>query len=124
MWGAIAGRRADAVTAGDNSGVFVQSLTRILGDAIGKEWCGHEVVQSSQVRNTETKGGGTGLTDLWGGVWNELLMGLYGAIEFVSNPMGDTAFLQDQTLIRGILHCDSVPRYSGAFSVYQYLSMQ
>ena len=121
MWGAIASRRGDAVAAGDGAGVFVQSLTRILGDAVGKEWCGHEVVQSSQVRNNQTKGSGTGLTEVFGGVFGEFLMGLYGAIEFASNPMGDTSFQQDQTLIRGILHGDCVPRYPGAFVYYKQL---
>lgn len=122
MWGGIASRRSDAVTAGDAQGVFVQSITRALSDRIGKEWCGHEVIQSGQVRNNQTKGGsGATLTEVFGGVWNEFLMGLYGAIEFASNPMGDTSFQQDQTLIRGILHADCVPRYPGSIVCYKEL---
>lgn len=123
MWGAAAARRSDAVTAGDSAGVFVQSLTRILGDSVGAEWCGHGVVRSSQIPNNLTKGAGTGLTDVWGGVWNEMLMGIYGAIEFVSNPMGD-GFAQDQTLIRSIIFADSTLRYPGAFTVYRNMIMQ
>lgn len=124
MWGAVASRRGDAVAAGDGAGVFVQSLTRILGDAVGKEWCGHEVVQSGQVRNNQSKGSsGSTLTDVFGGVWGELLCGLYGAIEFASNPMGDTSFQQDQTLIRGILHGDTVLRYPGAVVWYKQLKL-
>lgn len=118
MWGKIASFRSSsgAVTTADQLGLFVQDLTRTLGAGAPAQWCGYPVVRSAQVRNTLTKGGGTGLTEIFGGVWNEFLQGMYGAVEFATATQGDTMFAQDQTMIRGILHCDSVPRYSGAFA--------
>lgn len=119
MWGKIASFRSSsgAVTTADQLGLFVQDLTRKLGDGAPAQWCGYPVVRSSQLPNNLTKGSsGATLTEIWGGVWSEFLQGIYGAVEFASNPMGEATFTQDQTLIRGIMHCDSVPRYPGAFS--------
>lgn len=121
LWGVVASRRADAVTTGDQAGPFAQAITRLLGDSVGSNWCGYEVIQSSQVRNDQTKGSGTGLTEIWGGCWNELLLGMYGAIEFMATNQGNTLVTADQTLIRGLVHCDSVPRYPGAFIYYPSL---
>jgi HK97 family phage major capsid protein len=118
MWGKIASFRSSsgAVTTADQLGLFVQDLTRKLGDGAPAQWTGYPVVRSSQITASLTKGSGTGLTEIWGGVWNEFLMGLYGAVEFATATQGDTMFAADQTLIRGILHCDCVPRYPGAFA--------
>lgn len=119
MWGKIASFRSSsgAVTTADQLGLFVQDLTRKLGDGAPAQWCGYPVVRSSQITNSLTKGSsGATLTEIWGGVWNELLMGMYGAVEFASSVQGDSEFTNDQTRIRGILHCDCVPRYPGAFS--------
>jgi HK97 family phage major capsid protein len=120
MWGTVASFRSSsgAVTTADQLGLFVQDLTRRLGMGVDTNWCGYDVVRSSQIRNTLTKSSGTGLSEVWGGVWSEMLLGLYGAVEFASNPMGEATFIADQTLIRGILHADACPRYPGAFIRY------
>lgn len=126
MWGKIASFRSSsgAVTTADQLGLFVQDLTRKLGDGAPAQWTGYPVVRSSQIPNNLVKGSsGATLTEIWGGVWNELLLGLYGAVEFASSVQGDSEFTNDQTRIRGILHCDSVPRYPGAFSVCTSLVM-
>lgn len=125
-WGKIASFRSSsgAATTADQLGLFVQDLTRALGAGAPAQWCGYPVVRSAQVRNTLTKGSGTGLTEVWGGVWNDgMLLGMYGAVEFATATQGDTMFAQDQTMIRGILHCDSVPRYAGAFTRYKEVLM-
>lgn len=124
MKAAILSRRADAVTAGDASGQFVQSQFRTTADGLTTNWDGYRIAASSQVTNTLTKGSGTSLTQVWGGCWSEFLMGMYGAVEFAANAMGEATFKQDQTLVRGILHCDAVPRYPGAFTYYTQLLMQ
>lgn len=118
----VMSRRGDAVTTGDAAGVFVQSLTRLLGDSVGENWCGYPVVATSQIKNNYTKGGsGATLTEAFGGVWSEALQGLYGAVEFATNNMGEQTFIADQTLIRGILHCDFTLRFPGAFIRYKEL---
>lgn len=121
LQGSIVSFRADAVSAGDKAGQFAQDLTRALGFNAGTNWCGSEFVESAQVRSDYTKGSGTALTELFGGVWSEILQGIYGAMEFATASQGDTAFAADQSLIRGILFCDSVPRYPGAFIYYKEL---
>lgn len=118
----INGYRADAVTTGDGAGTFVQAITRLIGANQSKDWCGYELTASAQVRQNQSKGSsGTVLTDLFGGVWSEFLMGMYGAVEFATATQGDVPFARDQTMIRGILHCDCVPRYPGAFIWYKQL---
>lgn len=123
MWSAIASFRADAVTTGDQAGLFVQALTRMLADPIKSKWCDYEVVRSSQIPNNLTKGGGTGLTQAWGGCWGEMLLGMYGALEFQTTNQGSDLLALDQTMVRAILHADSVPRYPGAFIQYSSLIM-
>jgi HK97 family phage major capsid protein len=120
--GSIQSYRGDAVSAADQAGLFVQSLTRALAAGAGDSWCNRQIVESSQVKSTYTKGGsGATLTELFGGVWPEFIQGRYGAIELAVNTMGEATFAADQTLIRGILHGDCVPRYPGAFVRYKEL---
>lgn len=119
MWGKIASFRSSsgAATTADQLGLFVQDLTRKLGDGAPAQWTGYPVVRSSQLPNNLSKGSsGNVLTEIWGGCWNEFLQGMYGAVEFASSVQGDSEFTNDQTRIRGILHCDAVPRYPGAFA--------
>jgi hypothetical protein len=121
LWATIAGVRGDTISAGDQAGPFVQSITRAISDGIGSNWCGYKVTRSSQVSASGAKGAtSTGLTQCWGGVWSEFLMGMYGSVEFAT-AQGETAFQSDQTLVRAILHCDCVPRYPGAFIYYKLL---
>ncbi len=120
--GTILSYRGDGPVPGDANGVFVQDLTRALGFAAPAQWCGYPIVASSQVRNNQTKGTNTACTEVFGGVWDNFLMGMYGAVEFAANSMGEATFTQDQTLIRAILHCDAAPRYPGAFGYYKLVS--
>ena len=124
MKAAILSRRADSVTTGDGAGQFVQSQFRTTADGLTANWDGYKISASSQIPKNLTQGSGTGLTDVWFGVWPEFLMGVYGAVEFVANPWSGPEFQKDQTVIRGVLHCDCVPRYPGAFGVYRNLIIQ
>lgn len=120
--GSVMAYRADSVSAADQAGPFVQAITRLVGDGLGENWCGYKVTTSSQVKNDYTKGAsGATLTEAFGGVWGEFLQGVYGAVEFATNDKGEATFIQDQTLIRGIMFCDSAPRYPGAFVRYKEL---
>jgi hypothetical protein len=44
-----------------------------------------------------------------------MLIGMFGAIEFAATTMGDTAFVNDQTWVRGILSADIQLRHEAAF---------
>jgi HK97 family phage major capsid protein len=124
MWGAIASRRGDAVSAADQAGPFVQSITRELGAGAGNTWCGYKVTKSAVIRADQTKGSGTGLTEMWGGQWEHMLLGMYGAVEFTTGSTGDTQLATDQTHIRALMTCDATPRYRGAFVYYKALLKQ
>ena len=113
----ITGFRSDAVTASDAAGTFVQGLMRMIGDRTNNSpWCGFPISKSATVRNNQTKGSsGATLTEVFGGQWEHLLIGMYGAVEFAASNQAGNSFKQDQTQIRALIHCDVVPRYEGAF---------
>lgn len=115
-WRSLAATRADAVTAGDQAGTYVEIL-KAFGDPVASRWAGMDVVRSAQVDNTGTKGTGTGLTQIWGGMWNQCLIGMFGAVEF-SRAVGEQMFFADQTGIRGIAYGDVAFRYPGAYIYY------
>ena len=56
-----------------------------------------------------------------GGMWSDLLIGMFGAIEFAATTMGDTAFANDQTWVRGILSADIQARHEAAFCLLDTL---
>lgn len=121
----IVGYRGDAVAIGDKSGQFVQGLMRALTDKLpGDNWCGYKVTKSAVVSNTQSKGSATNLTDVFGGQWEHLLVGMYGAVEVASSVHGDSTFPQDQTLIRSLVFTDIVPRYEGAFIRYKQVTQR
>lgn len=118
----ILGYRADSVAAGDAAGGFVQSLMRAVTDRVPSDnWCGYKTTKSAVIRNNLTKGSSSVLTEIFGGQWEHLMVGMYGAVEFAASNQAGNTFKQDQTQIRALVHCDVVPRYPGAFAMYQYL---
>ena len=121
-WAGVASRRASAVTAADEAGTFVQGITRELGANAGNTWCGYKVTKSAVIRNDQTKGSsGATLTEVWGGQWEHMLLGMYGAVEFTTGSTGDTQLATDQTHVRALMTCDATPRYRGAFVYYKQL---
>lgn len=122
LWNSISAFRADAVTAGDQASLFVQALTRAVNAGTGKNWCGYDVITSSQIRNNQTKGSsGATLTEVIGGCWEQMLQGLYGAVEFFVANQGDTMVAADQTLVRATLLGDVAFKQPGAFAYYKLL---
>jgi len=116
----IMGFRGDAAAPADAAGQFVQGMMRAMSDRLpGDNWCGYKMTKSAVVKNTNTKGSATTLTDFFGGQWENWLIGMYGAVELATSNQAGTLFQQDQTAIRALLHCDAVPRYEGAFIWYK-----
>lgn len=122
----IVGFRADAVAPSDKAGQFVQGMMRAISDKLpGDIWCGWKVTKSAVVKNNNTKGAsGATLTDLFGGQWEHLMVGMYGAVEFATSNQAGTAFQQDQTVVRTMIFCDIAPRYPGAFVWYKELKLR
>lgn len=118
----ILGYRGDAAVPGDAAAGFVQSLVRAVTDRVPSDnWCGYRTVKSAVVRNSLTKASGSNLTEVFGGQWEHLMVGMYGAVEFAASNQAGSTFSQDQTQIRALVHVDVVPRYPGAFCWYGYL---
>ena len=61
------------------------------------------------------------LTYVIGGQWSDLLIGMFGAIEFAATTQGDTPFTYDQTWVRGILSADIAARHDRAFVLLDQL---
>ncbi len=113
--------RADAVAQGDSAGSFLFNLIREAGDGVKPMLAGAPVTKSTQVSQSQSKGTANNLTYIVGGMWSDLLIGMFGAIEFASTTLGDTAFINDQTWVRGILSADIAARHESAFSIMSNL---
>lgn len=117
------GYRADAVTIDDKAGAFVASMMRAMADRMpGENWGGYKVTKSAVVRNNQVKGSsGSTLTEVFGGQWEHLMLGMFGAVEFAASNQAGNTFAKDQTQIRALVYVDSAPRYEGAFCWYKQL---
>lgn len=113
--------RADAVAAQDGAGPFLFNLIREAQDDTPATLAGYPVVKSTQVSQSLTKGTVNTLTYVIGGMWSDLLIGMFGAIEFAATTQGDQIFANDQTWVRGILSADVQARHEAAFVIIQNL---
>lgn len=115
--------RADSVAQGDAAGPFLFSLIREAGDGTKATLAGYPVTKSTQVSQSISKGSATNLTYVLGGMFSDLLIGMFGAIEFAATTLGDTAFTNDQTWVRGILSADIQARHEAAFVLLSNLNV-
>ncbi len=115
--------RADSVSAGDAAGPFLFNLIREASDGVEASLAGFPVTKSTQVSQVRVSPLGTAnLTYVVGGMWSDLLIGMFGAIEFAATTMGDTSFVNDQTWVRGILSADIAARHEAAFVLLDNLN--
>ena len=115
--------RSDAVSQGDAAGPFLFNLIREASDGVAQPTlAGFPITKSTQISQSRAKGTATNLTYIVGGMWSDLLIGMFGAIEFAATTMGDTAFTNDQTWVRGILSADIQARHEAAFVFLDNLS--
>jgi len=116
--------RADAVAQGDKRGMFLFSLIRDQTDGFPKPMlAGYPVTKSTMVSQVRSKGNSSNLTYIAGGMWSDMLIGMFGAIEFAATNLGDTPFQADQTWVRGILSADVALRHEAAFVVMDNLDL-
>jgi HK97 family phage major capsid protein len=107
--------RTDAVAQGDSAGMFLFDLIREAGEGVKPRLGAYPVTTSTQVSQSRAKGTSTNLTYILGGMWSDVLIGMFGAIEFAATTQGDTSFTNDQTWVRGILSADVAIRHEAAF---------
>lgn len=123
LWGYIQGKRTSVLTTGDGLGMFLFAWNRgfdsqgVTVDQLGGTY---RVVRTAQVPVNRVKSAGTNLTALYGGMFSNLYIALYGTVEFATSEQG-AGFTTDQTLIRAILSGDAGPRNPGAFIVADQL---
>ena len=108
-------KRADAVSASDGKGLFVNAPFAPLGKAL-EDWYGFKTTWTNQIPVNRTKGNATNLTAAFGGPWNEAVVGLFGAVQVLINPYETTAYSKVQTKIRVTALGDFGLRYPTAFS--------
>ena len=101
-------------------GQFVFDQFRELGSGFRKVVAGYPCVTTSQV--SITRGSGSGTT-VFGGQWDDYVIALFGSIEFAQAYQGDTAFANDQTVVRGILSHDGAARHPGVFAIADNVSL-
>lgn len=119
----VGGYRADAVTAADAAGPLVADIVRSMSDKYpGTMFGGYPVAKSATVRANRSKGSSSVLTEVFGGAWDHMLLGMYGAVELAASKEAGSAFQNDQTYIRGLIWADVALRYEGAFVKYDYVS--
>lgn len=115
MFAALMNRRADAVSAADAAGPFLFHPSRRPADPPPVELYGTKVVRSGQVSATRTKGSGTDLSYVLLGYFPDWVVARLGVMEFLASGLGDTALVNDQTVLRGIQHLDAGPRHAASF---------
>ncbi len=106
--------RWDSVAQGDAAGGFLFSLIREAGEGFKPMLGGAPVTRSTQVSQSRSKGTASNLTYILGGQWSQVLIGMFGAIEFSATQQGDTTFRNDQTWVKGILSADVTVRQEAA----------
>lgn len=114
--------RADAVSPGDSAGPYLFNLIREAQDDAPATLAGYPAVKSTQVSQNRSNGVLNNLTYVVGGMWSDLLIGMFGAIEFAATTQGDTSFINDQTWVRGILSADVQARHEAAFVMIDNLN--
>lgn len=114
--------RFDAVAQGDAAGGFLFNLIREAGAGTPAMLGGYPVTKSTQVSQVRSKGASSNLTYILAGMFSDVLIGMFGAIEFAATAQGDTSFTQDQTWVRGILSADIQVRHEAAFVLMDNLS--
>lgn len=115
--------RADAVGQGDSTGMFLFSAIREPGESAKPMLGGYPVTKSTQVSQVRSKGANSDLTYILAGMFSDVLIGMFGAIEFAATTQGDTAFENDQTWVRGILSADIQVRHEAAFAFMDNLDV-
>ena len=108
--------RADAVSQGDGQGPFVFNMIREASEGVKASLAGLPVTKSTQVSQVETKGSLSTLTYVIAGMFSDILIGMFGGIEFSATNQSDTAFVNDQMWVKGILSCDIAVRHEAAFA--------
>lgn len=80
---------------------------------------GYRALMSNNVPNNLTKGGGTNLSAILYGNWNDLVVGFWGGgVEIQADPYGSN-FAKGAVSIRALVDCDVAVRNASSFAAIQ-----
>lgn len=111
LWGGITTRKASS------SGEFMFSVATQLtsGGRATKSLNGERLITSTQIPTNRTKGSGTTLTMLLGGVGSEWIIARAGVVEVAVTDSDASKFQQRLTTLRGTQYLDAGPRHENSF---------
>jgi HK97 family phage major capsid protein len=106
-------------SGGTSQGGFLFEITRGLDGKAVKNLAGYPITSTVQVSNTR----GSNQTYILFAPWEDYILSLFGAIEFVQTTEGYNLTSSDQTLLRCILTGDGGPRHPGVFAFCDNLNL-
>jgi len=98
--------------SGDTAGAYIIAPT---SDAELANWVGYPFKTTTQVPINLTTGGGTNLTEIYFGNWEELIIGQWAGMQLMASKETSDAFQKDQTWIRIIQEVDVAVRHPESF---------
>lgn len=98
--------------AGDTGGQYVVFP---MSEMNLKDALGYEMLTTTQIPTNLTKAGGTSLSEVYFGNWDDLIIGQWGGIDVARSDSAGTAFEQNQSKIRLIQMVDTRVRHPESF---------
>jgi HK97 family phage major capsid protein len=98
--------------SGDTAGAYIIAPT---SDAELANWVGYPFKTTTQVPINLTTGGGTNLTEIYFGNWEELIIGQWAGMQLMASKETSDAFQKDQTWVRIIQEVDVAVRHPESF---------
>lgn len=123
----LIGQVDDSNAAGDSTGFLTNTKVRraaakiktTQGQPLGLDviFQGKTVAYSNLIVSNGTKGTGTGLSTLVYGNWADLLIGMWGTVEFLVNPYESVAYSKGNVQLRILMSCDINVRHPQSFAI-------
>lgn len=105
-------KRKVAQYSGDTSGAYIVAP---VTEQVFQNWLGYPYKMTTQIPINLTKAEGTGLTEVYFGNWQELLIGQWGGMELMASQETSDAFEKDQTWVRILQEVDIAVRHGESF---------
>lgn len=101
--------------SGDTAGQYI--VPPILSDAIMRDMLGYAFHTSTQIPTDLTKTSGANLSEIYFGNWNDLIIGMWGAVEILASNIGGDAWAQGSVEIRLMQNLDVLVRRLASFVI-------
>lgn len=105
-------KRKVAQYSGDTGGSYIHTP---VTEANFQAWLGYPYKMTTQIPINLTKAEGTGLTEIYFGNWEELIIGQWGGMELMASQETSDAFEKDQTWVRVLQEVDIAVRHPESF---------